>query len=210
MEKEKGKPSKTQRIGIYGGTFSPPHVGHMHAAQIFLSSGDIDALTVIPTFVTPLKERGEATSAEDRLEMCRRAFSFSPLITVSDLEIRRGGRSYTSETLAALKSPTVHLSFLCGTDMLLTMDRWHEPETIFRLATVVCMRRENDEESGELLLKKAEEYRTRFGADVRFLNAPPLSLSSSEIRARLSRGEACDGLLAPSVLSYIRQRGLYL
>ena len=90
-------------IGIYGGTFSPPHLGHAHAARIFLAEGGIDALTVIPTFVTPLKERREATSPEDRLAMCRLAFSFSPRITVSDIEVRRRGRSYTADTLEALK-----------------------------------------------------------------------------------------------------------
>lgn len=210
MERNGEKTPHIERIGIYGGTFSPPHIGHMHAARIFLEKGGIDRLTVIPTFVTPLKEREEQTSALDRLAMCRLAFAFSPRITVSDLEIRREGRSYTSETLSALASPNVRLSFLCGTDMFLSMDRWHEPETIFRLARIVCMRRENEAEKGELLMKKADEYRMRFGAEVVFLDAVPLPLSSSEIRLRLAHGENCDAYLDASVLDYIRQRGLYL
>ena len=199
-----------KRVGVYGGTFSPPHVGHMHAARVFLEMGNIDELTVIPTFVTPLKERKETTSPEDRLAMCRLAFSFSPRITVSDIEIARTGRSYTSETLAALSSPDVRLSFLCGTDMFLTMGLWHDPCTIFRLATIVCMRREDEAENTERLFGKAEEYRIKFGADVRFLDAPPLSLSSSEIRERIAAGEACSEYLAPSVLAYICERRLYL
>lgn len=198
-----------KHIGIYGGTFSPPHVGHIHAARTFLTEGGIDALTVIPTFLTPLKEREEQTSATDRLQMCRLAFSFSSRITVSDMEIRRGGKSYTAETLLALASPTVRLSFLCGTDMLLSMDTWHEPETIFRLAEIVCMRRESDAENTERLIKKAEEYRRHFGAFVRFLEAPPVHVSSSEVRERLARGEDCSALLCQEVLSYIRKRGLY-
>ena len=199
-----------KHIGVYGGTFSPPHVGHMHAAQIFLREGGIDELTVIPTYVTPLKERREQTSPEDRLEMCRLAFAFSPRITVSDMEILREGKSYTSETLTQLSTPDVHLSFLCGTDMLLSMGTWHAPETIFRLATVVCMRRECEQENTELLLKKAEEYRMRFGADIRFLQAPPVRISSSEIRSSLAKGDDCSAYLDASVLSYIRKKGLYL
>jgi len=210
MEKIKEKTPKTEHIGIYGGTFSPPHIGHMHAARVFLREGGIDSLMVIPTFVTPLKERNEQTSAHDRLEMCRLAFSFSPRITVSDIEVCRAGHSNTAETITVLHSPTVELSFLCGTDMLLTMDKWHDPETIFRLARIVCMRRENDAVNGELLAQKAEEYRVRFGATVEFLNAPPLTLSSSEIRMRLLQGEDCREYLDQSVLDYIRERGLYL
>ena len=196
-------------IGIYGGTFSPPHLGHAHAARIFLAEGGIDALTVIPTFVTPLKERREATSPEDRLAMCRLAFSFSPRITVSDIEVRRRGRSYTADTLEALKKNDVDLSFLCGTDMLLSMETWHDPARIFRLATVVCMRRETDPYNTECLFNKAEEYRVRFGARVKFLTQPPVILSSSEIRERLARGENCSLYLDRSVLDYIRERGLY-
>ena len=199
-----------KHIGVYGGTFSPPHVGHMHAAQIFLREGGIDELTVIPTFVSPLMEREEQTSPEDRLAMCRLAFSFSPRITVSDMEILREGKSYTSETLTQLSTPDVHLSFLCGTDMLLSMGTWHEPETIFRLATIVCMRRESDPKNTDLLLKKAEEYRMRFGADIRFLRASPVSISSSEIRSSLARGDDCSAYLDAPVLAYIRERGLYL
>ena len=199
-----------KQIGIYGGTFSPPHLGHTRAARIFLEDGGIDALMVIPPYVTPLKERVEQTSPDDRLAMCRKAFAFSEKITVSDMEIRREGKSYTSETLLELSSSDTRLSFLCGTDMFLTMGSWHAPETIFRLATVVCMRRESDTENTRLLSEKAEEYRLRFGAEVKFLNAPPLSISSSEIRARLKIGADCSDYLDESVLQYIRQRGLYL
>lgn len=102
MEKRMEKPPKTQRVGVYGGTFSPPHYGHLRAAETFLDEGEIDRLVIVPTYVTPLKERREDTSAADRLAMCRLAFSFSDKITVSDIEIRRQGKSYTAETLTSL------------------------------------------------------------------------------------------------------------
>lgn len=208
MENRKGLPT-IKRLGVYGGTFSPPHLGHAHAAKAFLNDGDIDELVVIPTFVTPLKDREEQTTAEDRLQMCRLAFSFSQSITVSDLEIQRGGKSYTAQTLAALSSPDVALSFLCGTDMLLSMDTWYHPEEIFRLARIVCMRREDAPENGALLMEKAASYKERFGAVIDFLDVPPLALSSSEVRERLKNGKGAEGLLSPSVLAYIREKRLY-
>ena len=209
MENKEGI-AKEKHIGIYGGTFSPPHIGHEHAARAFLDHGGIDTLAVIPTFVTPLKERKEQTSPEDRLTMCRLAFSFSDRISVSDIEICREGRSYTAETLKALSAPNTRLSFLCGTDMFLTMDKWYMPEQIFKLARVVCMRREDAEENARLLSEKAQLYRERFAAEIDFISIPPLVLSSSEIREKLKNGESAEGLLSPAVLSYIRERGLYV
>ena len=209
MENKEGI-AKKKRLGIYGGTFSPPHIGHEHAARAFLDHGSIDALTVIPTFVTPLKERAEQTSPDDRLAMCRLAFSFSDRITVSDIEIRREGRSYTAETLKALSAPNTHLSFLCGTDMFLTIDKWYMPELIFKFARVVCMRREDAEENAKLLSEKAALYRERFAADIDFISVPPLVLSSSEIRERLKNNKSAEDLLSPAVLSYIREKGLYI
>lgn len=197
------------RVGIYGGTFSPPHNGHVHAAEAFLSLGGIDRLLIVPTFVTPLKEREENTSPADRLAMCERAFAHLPATEVSDIEIRRAGKSYTAQTLAALTAPDVRLSFLCGTDMLLSMGSWYEPATIFRLARIVCMRRENEAENGRLLAERAEEYRRRFDADIAFLSAPPKEMSSSQIRERIGRGEDVSTLLPADVLAYINERGLY-
>ena len=206
MEKE----NKYRRLGIYGGTFSPPHLGHVHAAEVFLSMGGIDELLVIPTYETPLKTRTEITSPEDRLAMCRLAFSFSPRVSVSDMEILRTGKSYTSETLSLLSSPSVRLSFLCGTDMFLTMGKWHAPETIFSLAEIVCMRREDEADKAEALSCKAEEYMRNFGATIRFLNAPPVKISSSEIRARITCGEDVSAYLSDGVYRYIKEKGLYV
>lgn len=200
---------QVRRLGVYGGTFSPPHLGHMHAAEVFLSEGGIDALFVIPTFTTPLKERDEATSPEDRLAMCRLAFSFSSRIFVSDIEIQRAGKSYTAQTLTALSAPDTVLSFLCGTDMFLSMDSWYHPETIFQLAEIVCMRREDEREKEAMLLAKAEEYQSLYGARIRFLTAPPMAMSSSKIRARIRSNEPLSAYLIPSVEAYICEKGLY-
>ena len=200
---------KKRRVGIYGGTFSPPHLGHIHAATAFLEQGNLDELLIVPTFVTPLKTLEESTSPEDRLAMCRLAFAFSPRIFVSDIEISRGGKSYTAETLQALMKENTRLVFLCGTDMFLAMDTWYQPETIFRLAQIACMRRENDESSGGMLLKKAKEYERKYAADVFFINAMPKQMSSSEIRFRLRSGQDTDRYLSADFREYIEERGLY-
>lgn len=205
MDKEK----KMERLGIYGGTFSPPHNGHIHAAKAFLDNMALDSLLIVPTFMPPHKTRTEETGAQDRLAMCKAAFSFSDKIKVCDLEIQRQGMSYTSDTLRALAADGRQLFFLCGTDMLLTMDDWHEPDVIFHLADIVCVARENDSAIRIALEAKADFYREKYGARVHLLSLPALEQSSSEIRLAIAEGKAWEHMLPSSVAAYIRKEGLY-
>lgn len=198
-----------ERLGIYGGTFSPPHNGHIHAAKVFLREMALDRLLVVPTSIPPHKARTEETSAQARLAMCRLAFSFSESIEVSDMEIRRQGFSYTSDTLRELTQKNRQLFFLCGTDMLLTLDCWHEPETIFALADIVCMARENDGTVRAALEEKAKFYRKKYSARVHLLSSSAVEQSSSDVRAAMKKGNAWEDMLAPSVVSFIKREGLY-
>lgn len=199
-----------EKIGIYGGTFSPPHLGHVHAAKVFLQQIKPDKLLIIPTCMPPHKIRNEATSAEDRLEMCHLAFSFSDAIEISDIEIVRQGKSYTVDTLRQLSRVDRELYFLCGTDMFLTMDLWREPQAIFSLCTVVCVQRERDEDVAARLRKKSMEYGERYGAKTIVLHADAYEASSTEIREDTEQGEIRAEKLSPEVAAYIRERGLYL
>ena len=113
--------TEKRRVGIYGGTFNPPHNGHVGAAEAFCRGALLDELIIMPDFLPPHKEIDKAVSADERLKMCELAFSHIEKARVSDMEIRRGGRSYTSVTLEELSSPDVDLYFLCGTDMILTI-----------------------------------------------------------------------------------------
>ena len=197
------------RIGIYGGTFSPVHVGHVAAAKAFMEQMWLDILYVIPTGVTPHKEmKGDATAA-DRLEMCRLAFKDMDGVIVSDLEIRREGKSYTVDTLREFYHPDNRLFFLMGTDMVLTLGQWREPAEIFKLCYPVYIRREADKSLDDQIVQKITEYNQKYGKVVRRITAPPIDLSSSTVRAVVAQGRSIQGLVPPAVENYIKEKGLY-
>lgn len=199
------------KIGIYGGTFSPPHNGHVNAARMFAAAESLDKLLIIPTFIPPHKTETSAVPAEERLEMCRLAFT-DDNFDVSDIEVRRKGKSYTFDTLTELKEMYRSDDFylLCGTDMLLSFEKWYRFADILSMCTVVCMRREENAETGVKLTEKIVELKEQCAADVRLIDAPPLEVSSTEIREKLSRGENVNDLLPTDVYRYIKEKGLYL
>ena len=197
------------RVGIYGGTFSPVHNGHVAAAKAFMEQMWLDILYIIPTGVTPHKDmKGDATPA-DRLEMCRLAFAGMEGVIVSDLEMRREGKSYTVDTLRELYDPDGRLFLLMGTDMLLTLDRWREPEEIFRLCYPVYVRREEDADLDGVIVEKIKSYQEKYGKVVRRIVAPAIELSSTDVRAAVAEGFPIEGAVPSSVAAYIRDRGLY-
>ena len=197
------------RVGIYGGTFSPIHNGHVAAAKAFMEQMWLDILYVIPTGVTPHKDmKGDAT-AKDRLEMCRLAFADVDGVIVSDLEMRREGKSYTVDTLRELYDPAGRLFFLMGTDMLLTLDQWREPEEIFRLCYPVYIRREADAALDAAIVDKITSYQRRYGKMVPRIVAPAIELSSSLVRETVGKGESIHGMVPPAVADYIQEKHLY-
>ena len=121
------------RVGIYGGAFSPIHIGHVEAAKAFMRQMWLDVLFVIPTGLSPHKEMDHSANAEDRMEMCRRAFREVEGVIVSDIEIRRVGKSYSIDTIREMSGDDRRLFMLCGTDMMLTLDEWNDADEIFKL-----------------------------------------------------------------------------
>ena len=197
------------RVGIYGGTFSPVHSGHVAAARAFMEQMWLDILYVIPAGIPPHKTmEGDATPAQ-RLEMCRLAFAGMEGVIVSDLEIRRAGKSYTVDTLRELYDPDGRLFLLMGTDMLLTLDQWREPEEIFRLSYPVYIRRENDAALDATIVQKITDYQNAYGKVVRRIVAPAIELSSTDIREAIASGAPIDRLVPPAVAAYIQANGLY-
>ena len=197
------------RIGIYGGAFAPIHKGHVEAAKAFIDQMWLDVLFVVPTGQSPHKVMDKTASDEDRLNMCRAAFEGVEGVIVSDSEIKRGGMSYSIDTLREHAGEDRRLFMLCGTDMMLTLDEWDDADEIFKLCYPVYIRRENDSALDAVIVEKLAHYQEKYHKNVVRIKAPVIEISSSEIRKRLSGGEDVSEFMPESVLNYIKEKGLY-
>ena len=141
------------KTGLFGGTFDPVHYGHINMAACFCRQFSLDKLIIMPDFIPPHKGADRSVNASHRYEMARLAFSdygYSPITEVSDDEIRRGGTSYTYDTLSSLKTKGYDgLYLLCGQDMLRCFDTWYRYTDILRMCTVVCAARGDNDGSLE-------------------------------------------------------------
>ena len=202
------------KIGIYGGTYNPPHLGHLAAARTAVDALKLDKLLLMPAAVPPHKALPENTPAQEhRLAMVEKladAMDLPGVVEVSTLELEREGKSYTSETLEELhrRYPKAELWLLMGTDMFLTLQYWHDPETITRLAGICAFGR--TEGDGEDLFAPQRDYLARrFGARVVTVTLPGLvEISSTALRALLARGGGRE-YLDESIWGYILREGLY-
>ena len=197
------------RTGIYGGTFSPPHVGHMAAARAFAEQMELDELLIIPAAIPPHKNVDCPVDPALRLRMCELAFGDIKGARVSDMEIARGGKSYTVLTLRELEDAGRELFLLCGTDMILTLDEWFAPEEIFERCTPVGIRRECEPETAAKLEEKVQLYRERFGKEIPFIENDTVVISSSELRESLRDGCGHGGYLSDRVYEFIKNHQLY-
>lgn len=197
------------RVGIYGGAFSPIHKGHVEAAKAFMRQMWLDVLFVIPTGQSPHKEMDSSAVAEDRMEMCRLAFRDVEGVIVSDVEIRRGGKSYSIDTIREMSGEDRRLFMLCGTDMMLTLDEWDHVDEIFKLCYPVYIRREEDRTLDSKIIEKNTEYFEKYGKYVIKLDSPVIDISSTELRACIKRGEDVSAYIDGEVLKYIGEKGLY-
>ena len=174
-------------IGIFGGSFNPPHRGHLLAAAEFRRRLGLDRVILMPAALPPHKALAAGSpDAHTRLELTRLAAQDLPFAEVSDLELHRSGASYTADTLEELhrQYPNDHLWFLMGTDMLLTFAQWHAPERIAKLASLAVAHRGRDD--GKTLREAAQQLRDRFGADVVLVENDFLPYSSTIARAMLA------------------------
>ena len=203
------------KIGVYGGTFNPPHLGHLTAARAVFELLGLDLLLLIPAGLPPHKELPAGSpTPEQRLEMTRLAgeqLGLGDKVRTLDIELERGGRSFTSDTLAQLKAqyPDSELWLLMGTDMFLTLQAWREPEKILSLAGIAAFGR-TEEDTEELFSAQREYlYKTYPQARIFTLTIPGvIDVSSTELREKLAKGEG-GNLLAPAVYGYILREGLY-
>lgn len=198
------------RVGIYGGTFAPIHNGHVRAAKAFMEQMKLDYLFIIPAHLPPHKQIDESDNPIYRLRMCELAFEGVDGVVISDCEIRRGGKSYTYDTLKELQRENTRLFLLCGTDMVLTFDTWYRFEDIFKMCYPVYVRRENDPLIGNRIVAKITEYYQKYGVMFRKIITEPVELSSTDIRAAVRSDKDISTLVPPKVAEFIRENGLYL
>jgi nicotinate-nucleotide adenylyltransferase len=182
----------TERVGVFGGQFDPPHNGHLAVARAARRQLGLDRLLVVPTPRPPHRPEPE-TPAEVRFDLARRAFADEPGVELSPIELDREGPSYTADTLAALSRPGRTLFLIVGADQLAALDRWYRPDRVRALATIVVAAR-----PGAPPVEGVE-----------VLAMEPVDASSSEIRERVARGEDVSGLVPPGVAAAIARDGLY-
>ena len=197
------------RVGIYGGTFAPVHNAHVVTAKLFMEQMRLDYLFVIPSAIPPHKEIDPLDDPQHRLNMCRLAFEGIDGVYVSDMEIERGGRSYTVDTLKELSAPGRRLFLLCGTDMVLSFDSWYKYREILELAYPVYMRREKDALLDGMIVNKLTKYYNESGKMFRKLIGEPIELNSTEIREAVKAGKSISHMVPPKVEKYILDNKLY-
>lgn len=198
------------KLGLFGGTFNPLHIGHLMIAEEARIARALDEVVLIPAGDPYLKDPGALAPKEARLEMARLAAALDPAhLRVSDIEIRREGPSYTFETLEAFRRvrPGDRLFLILGADSLLEIESWKCPERIFAAAAVLAVARGGQDPAA--LRAQAANLRRKYGAEIDVLAALSLTISSSDLRGRLRRGEASRYLLPEPVYQYIRTQGLY-
>ena len=200
-----------RRIGLFGGTFNPPHVGHLRLARLAADAAGLDMVIIMPASIPPHKEAPGLISGEDRLTLCKQTFS-DPRFVVSDMELRREGKSYTVDTMRTLREsyPEDELFLIIGSDMLLSFDRWYRPQEILSLCSLLVLSREEEISPQMLRDYAAETLGLKEGEGFHILETEPLELSSTLIRDQIAKGEDASPFLTAEAYAYIKEKGLYL
>lgn len=191
------------KIGVFGGTFDPPHLGHLIVAEHVREWLGLEKVIFVPAVIPPHKrQRSDITPAEERLEMVRRAIAGNPSFDSSDIEIRRGGISFSVDTLKELRMhyPSDELHLLIGMDNVRDFKTWKDPEMIKRIAKVVVMTRPGTIPDPEIRV----ELTTMIVCEV-----PEIGISSNEIRELVRKGCSIRYLVPLSVVEYISEQMLY-
>lgn len=194
------------RLGIFGGSFDPPHVGHLLAALDVLETVPLDRLLFVPTAQQPLKGAAHASAAH-RVAMLQAAARFDPRFGVDPVETLRPGLSFTADTLRHFRAvqPAASLFLLLGADAAALLAQWREPEVVLALARLVVVERD-----GAAPLPDAVEDMARRGAGAPIrLAGRRVDVSSTEIRARVAKGLPVRGFVPDAVAEYLAATGLY-
>ena len=211
------------RVGLFGGSFNPIHFGHLRAAEEVREMLNLDLLYFVPAASPPHKPEGDLAPAEHRLHMVRLATKGNRHFMVSDVEVRRGGRSYTIDTvryfLSTLRPPST-LYLVMGTDQFVELDTWKECEELTRIASIAVHTRPRDNEPGPPRIslaalgrfgysKEQDHYVNPTGQTLSFVPTTFLPISATQIRRKIQRKESINYLLPGDVVDYIGRHALY-
>lgn len=219
------------RIGVFGGTFNPVHVGHIQTVLEVKKALALDALFLVPAATPPHKEKAHLAEARDRIAMLLLALSETPGVVVSDMELKRKGPSYSVDTIRdirALLPPETELYFIVGSDAFLEINSWHAYQALFeQISFIVMRRRSGDAGPAEDAFKPLSELMATqvsagyaYDSVARAFRHPRMkpvylfdnterTVSATDIRARVRKGMPIDGLVPGSVAAYIARKGLY-
>ncbi|MBR4079319.1 MAG: nicotinate-nucleotide adenylyltransferase [Christensenellaceae bacterium] len=198
-----------KRIGILGGTFNPPHCGHLSIAEDLLAEFQLDEILLLPVGIPPHKRDMNIASNEHRLEMLQLMTAHDPRLVVSDMEMQRGGYTYTVDTLTALREMQNDCLYyyIIGTDTLFTLTTWRRYEEVFGLTHFLCVPRPGDRH--EDILAKIDELHRTFGAVIHLAKSTGPDISSTMIREKRKNNESLAGLVPAAVEEYMKHYGIF-
>lgn len=188
------------KIGIYGGSFDPIHIGHLITAQRILEIRELSKIIFVPCHISPHKPSFDYSSGEHRSKMISLAIESIPHFEVSDFEVSKGDISYSIDTIRHFKQSCDNIELIIGFDNLISFDTWREPDNILKLAELIVLKRKS-----EMDIHQFHKY---YGEAV-FVDTPVIEISSTEIRKRIKENQSIDFLVTEKVKDYIYQNGLY-
>lgn len=190
--------NKRRQVGILGGTFNPPHIGHLIMADQVMQQLDLEKVLFLPDYQPPHVDQKKTIDANYRKEMVSRAIIDNPKFELETIELQRGGISYTYDTIKMLKQrhPETDYYFIIGGDMVAYLPKWHEIDALMKLIRFVGVRRRN--------------FAVHSNYPIIWVDSPLIDISSSAIRKRVKNQQSIHYLVPDSVESYIYEKGLYL
>lgn len=199
-------------VGILGGTFNPPHLGHLALARHALEALALERVVLMPSHTSPHKAAAPDPGPEHRLRMCTLLVRDTAGLSACALEVERGGTSFTVDTLSAIHAghPDAELTFIVGADTASTLPAWREPARLLELANLAVAARAGTTRQEVLdTLASVSRRRTSGPASITFLELPVIDISSSAARRRAAAGEPIEDLVGAGVASYIAEQRLY-
>lgn len=199
---------KCKSIAIMGGTFDPPHNGHLVTAQAVYDTFNVDKVVIIPLGDAPHKER-QLSPANDRYNMVSGAIVDNKAFAISDMEINRHGKTYTVDTIEEIKrlNPDLIVYFIIGADEVNMIETWKSPTKLLKMCRFIAVSRPGYKVSE--LIKKIESVRKKFDCEMYFLEVPALDISSSELREKVKEHKSIKYLVPKETEKYINEHNLY-